>query len=347
MMPESGQWYSMAGPEMDVAVSSRVRLSRNLMGYLFPPMASKDQEELAREEIVSAFEKLPGGFKVISLDSISPLERRILMERNLISQEFSASPNKVVLLSEDEKLSAMINEEDHLRLVCIQSGLALEEVYRKVEKLDSRLEASLHFAASMEWGYLNTSLQNTGTGLRASVMLHLPALVMEGNVGWALKMAGQMGLAIKGHWGEGENSLGDMYQISNPISLGLTEREILETVQSTATTLMEYERKARTEMLKNRRLELEDAIFRAYGLLAQCRLISSKESIELLAKVRLGVSLGVLSKPTLEAVTALMILSQKSHIQKMLDTMDDESDNKLVDYTRAKLLRRALEEGNV
>jgi protein arginine kinase len=347
MMPESGQWFNLPGPEMDVAVSSRARLSRNLMGYLFPPLASKDQEEMASEEILKAFQKLSGGFKIINLDSISPLERRILMERNLISQEFSASPNKVVAISEDEKLSAMINEEDHLRLVCIRSGLALEDVYRQVEKVDSKLESSLHYAASMEWGYLNTSLQNTGTGLRASVMLHLPSLVMEGNVGWALKMAGQMGLQIKGHWGEGENSLGDMYQISNPVSLGLTEREIVETVQSTATTLMEYERKSRAEMLKNRRLELEDGIYRAYGLLAQCRLISSKEAIELLAKVRLGVSLGVLSKPSLEVVTTLMILSQKSHIQKMLDTMDDESDNRLVDYTRAKLLRRALEEGNV
>jgi protein arginine kinase len=346
-MPESGQWFNLPGPEMDVAVSSRARLSRNLMGYLFPPLASKDQEEMASEEILKAFQKLPGAFKILSLDSIPPLERRILMERNLISQEFSASPNKVVAISEDEKLSAMVNEEDHLRLVCIRSGLALEDVYRQVEKVDSKLESSLHYAASMEWGYLNTSLQNTGTGLRASVMLHLPALVMEGNVGWALKMAGQMGLQIKGHWGEGENSLGDMYQISNPVSLGLTEREIVETVQSTATTLMEYERKSRAEMLKNRRLELEDGIYRAYGLLAQCRLVSSKEAIELLAKVRLGVSLGVLAKPSLEVVTTLMILSQKSHIQKMLDTMDDESDNKLVDYTRAKLLRRALEEGNV
>jgi len=156
-----------------------------------------------------------------------------------------------------------------------------------------------------------------------------------------------MGLAIKGHWGEGDNSLGDMYQISNPVSLGLNEKEIVETVQSTAVSLMDYERKARAEMLKGRRVEMEDAIYRAYGLLSQCRLMSSKEAIELLAKVRLGVSAGVLSKPSLETVTALMILSQKSHIQKMLDATGDETDNKLVDYTRAKLLRRALEEGNV
>jgi len=346
-MLDAGQWYSLPGPEMDVSVSSRVRLARNLMGHLFPPLASKAEEEQVREEILRAFEKLSGGFKVISLDSLPPLERRILLERNLISQEFSASPNKVLVLSEDEKLSAMINEEDHLRLVCIQSGLALEDAYKKVEKVDSRLESCLHYAASMEWGYLAAKLQDAGTGLRASVMLHLPGLVMEGNIGWALKMTGQMGLQIKGYWGEGENSLGDMYQVSNPVSLGLSEREIIETVHSTATSLIDYERKARAEMLKSRRLELEDAVFRAYGELANCRLIASKEAIELLAKVRLGVSLGVLAKPGLETVTALMILSQKSHIQKMLDTIDDETDNKLVDYTRAKLVRRALEEGNV
>lgn len=346
-MLNAGQWYSMPGPEMDVAVSSRVRLARNLMGHLFPPMLSKDNEQQVREEFVRAFEKLPGSFKVIPLDSLPPLERRILLERNIISQEFSVSPNKVVVVSEDEKLSAMINEEDHLRLACIQSGLTLEDAYRKVEKLDTRLEVTVHYAASMEWGYLSTSLSSTGTGLRASVMVHLPALVMDGNVGWALKMASQLGLQIKGYWGEGENSLGDMYQISNPVSLGLTEREIIDTVQSAALNLMEYERKARAEMLKSRRIELEDAIFRAFGTLTYCRLVSSKEAIELLARVRFGVAIGVLQKPGLETVTALMILSQKSHIQKMLDTSDDETDNKLVDYTRAKLIRRALEEGNV
>ena len=346
-MSDTGRWFSLPGPDMDVAVASRVRLSRNLMGYLFPPLLPKAEEEQVRDELVKAFDKLAGDFKVVPLDSLPPLERRILMERNVISQAFSAAPNRYLVVSEDEKMSAMLNEEDHLRLVCIHSGLALEEAYRKVEKVDARLEGSLHYAASMEWGFLATSLSSAGTGLRASVMLHLPALVMEGNVGWALKMVGQMGLAIKGHWGEGDNSLGDMYQISNPVSLGLNEKEIVETVQSTAVSLMDYERKARAEMLKGRRVEMEDAIYRAYGLLSQCRLMSSKEAIELLAKVRLGVSAGVLSKPSLETVTALMILSQKSHIQKMLDATGDETDNKLVDYTRAKLLRRALEEGNV
>jgi protein arginine kinase len=346
-MSAAGQWFSLPGPEMDVAVASRVRLSRNLMGYLFPPLAAKTEEEQVRDELVKAFGALGPDFRVISLDSLPPLERHILLERNLISQAFSAAPNRFLVLSADEKLSAMINEEDHLRLVCIHSGLALEEAYRQADQVDGQLENSVHYAASMEWGFLTTSLSSAGTGLRASVMLHLPALVMEGNVGWALKMVGQMGLAIKGHWGEGDNSLGDMYQISNPVSLGLNEKEIVETVRSTAVSLMEYERKARTEMLKSRRVELEDAIYRAYGQLSQCRLIGSKEAIELLAKVRLGISLGVLSSPGLETVTALMILSQKSHIQKMLDTSGDETDNKLVDYTRAKLLRRALEEGNV
>ena len=346
-MQAAGLWFSLPGPDMDVAVASRVRLARNLMGYLFPPLAGSEEEEKVRVEILQAFEKAGPDFKVVPLDSLPPLERRILLERNLISQDFSAAPNRYLVLSGDEKIAAMVNEEDHLRLASIQSGLALEEVYRSVEKLDGRLEQSLHYAASMEWGFLNTSLASAGTGLRASVMLHLPALAMEGNVGWALKMAGQMGLQIKGYWGEGENSLGDMYQISNPVSLGLNEREIIETVQSTAASLMDYERKARAELLKGRRVEMEDTVYRAFGLLSQCRLVSAKEAIELLARVRLGVSLGVLAKPSLETATALLIVSQKSHIQKMLDTTGDETDNKLVDYTRAKLLRKALEEGDV
>lgn len=346
-MLAAAQWFSLPGPDMDVAIASRVRLSRNLMGFLFPPLLGKAEEEQVRTQILQAFEKAGADFQIIPLDSLPPLERRILLERNLISQEFSAAPNRYLVLSADGLLSAMVNEEDHLRMAGIRSGLALEEVYRAVEKLDGRLEQSLHYAASLEWGFLNTSLTSAGTGLRASVMLHLPALAMEGNVGWALKMAGQMGLQIKGYWGEGDNSLGDMYQISNPVSLGLNEREIIETVQSTSANLMDYERKARQEMLKSRRAEIEDTVYRAHGVLGQCRLISSKEAIELLARVRLGVSLGVLAGPPLETVSALLIVSQKSHVQKMLDTTGDETDNKLVDYTRAKLLRKALEEGNV
>ncbi len=336
-------WFNFPGAEDDVAVSSRVRLARNLLGIPFPPALSKEQEEQVQQQVVAAFAQLPDDFQAVYLDSLAPLERKILMERNTISQDFCASPNKLVLLERKGILSAMVNEEDHLRLACIKTGLCLEDVFRRADELDDCLEDNLHYAASMEWGYLCSSLENVGTGLRASVMLHLPALVLDGTIGWALKRISQIDLVVKGYWGDGDNSLGDMYQISNPLSLGYREKDILGWVGKAASELVKYERKAREEMLKSRRLELEDQVYRAYGILKNCRLISSKEAITLLATVRLGISVGMLEEPASEEVTALMILAQKAHIQKMLDQMDDETDNKLVDYTRAKLIRQALE----
>jgi protein arginine kinase len=342
-----GQWYSRSGVDADVAVSSRARLARNLLGYPFPLMLTREQEEHVQQEVVQAFARLPGSFETVYLDRISPLERKILLERNLISQEFSVSPNKLLLFTPDETLSTMVNEEDHLRLASIKSGLCLEEVVADAAELDTRLEEHVHYAASIEWGYLNSSIHNIGTGLRASVMLHLPALVMDGNIGWALKRTSQMGLQIKGYWGDGEDSLGDMYQVANQVSLGPSEKEIVTGLGGVVADLVGYERAAREEMVNARRMEVEDRIFRAFGVLSHCRMVSSKEAIGLLSMIRLGISLRLLDRPSLEVVTALMVLSQKAHIQKMLDAQDDETDNKLVDYTRARLIRRALEEGNV
>ena len=178
-------------------------------------------------------------------------------------------------------------------------------------------------------------------------MLHLPALVMDGNIGWALKRTSQMGLQIKGYWGDGDSSLGDMYQVANQVSLGASEKEIVAGLNSVVADLVGYERAAREDMVNGRRMDIEDRIFRAFGVLSHCRMVSSKEAIGLLSMIRLGISLRLLERPSLEVITALMVLSQKAHIQKMLDAQDDETDNKLVDYTRARLIRRALEEGNV
>jgi len=336
-------WFSAPGAEDDVVVSSRVRLARNLLGVPFPPAMSKEEEEQVQREVTEAFEKLKGPFEAIYLDRLPPLERKILMEQNIISQDFCVSPNKLVFLGGDGRISAMVNEDDHLRLTCMRTGLCLQEIFAAVDELDSRLEDNLHFAASIEWGYLASRLDNAGTGLRASVMLHMPALVTDGTIGWALKRINQMGLQIKGYWGDGDNSLGDMYQISNPLCIGHREKEILRSVGEAARELVEYERKAREEINKSRRIELEDRVHRAFGVLKACRLVSSKEAITLLSTVRLGISLGMISEPGIEVITSLMIRAQKAHIQKMLDQMDDDTDNKLVDYTRAKLIRHALE----
>lgn len=326
-----------------MAISSRVRLARNLMDHVFPPHLSREEEKLVRDEIVSAFRKLPDALQIIYLDKISPLEQKILLERNIISQSFLTAPEKAVVVSEDWGLSAMINEEEHLRLACMQSGLCLDEAFRRVDRLDNLLEDSLHYAAALDWGYLNTGLASTGTGLRASVMLHFQGLVMDGKIGWVLKVASELGLQVKGYWGEGDNSLGSVYQVSNQHTMGLSEQDILTRVGELVRKLAGYERASRDALVKKRKQELEDQVFRALGVLKFCRLISSREAIELLSAVRLGVSMGLLTEPSLETVTALLILSQKSHIQKNLELSGDDTDNKLVDYTRAQLLRRGLE----
>ena len=336
-------WFSSPGSDDDVAVSSRVRLARNLMDIPFPPTLSKEEEEQVQLQVIGAFSELSDAFDTIYLDRLAPLDRKILLEQNIISQDFCVSPNKLVLLNRDGRMSAMVNEEDHLRLACLDTGLCLKEVYEATDALDSRLEDRLHFAASIEWGYLASRLENAGTGLRASVMLHMSALVSDGTIGWVLKRINQMGLQIKGYWGEGDNSLGDMYQISNPLSIGLREKEILSSVEEAAREMVEYERKAREEMMASRRIELEDRVHRAFGVLGSCRLISSKEAITLLSAVRLGISLGIITQPRTEVITSLMIQAQKAHVQKSLDQTDDDADNKLVDYTRAKLIRHALE----
>ena len=324
-------------------ISSRVRLARNLMDHVFPPHLSGEEERIVRDKIVSAFQSLPDALQVIYLDEISPLEQKILLERNIISQSFLTAPEKAVVVSQDWGLSAMINEEDHLRLACMQSGLCLKDAYQRVDRIDSLLEDSLHYAAALDWGYLNAGLTNTGTGLRASVMLHFQGLVMDGKIGWVLKVASELGLQVKGYWGEGDDSLGNVYQVSNQQTIALSEQEILSRVSELVRKLADYERVSRDELLGKRKQELEDQVFRALGILKFCRLISSKEAIELLSSVRLGVSLGLITEPSLETVTALLILSQKSHIQKNLELEGDDTDNKLVDYTRAKLLRRGLE----
>jgi protein arginine kinase len=341
MRLESG-WFSTPGSDDDVAVSSRARLARNLQGLPFPPSLSKEEEERVQREVIDAFAGLSEPFDPVFLDRLPPLDRKILLEQNIISQDFSVSPNKLVLLGGSGRISVMVNEEDHIRLACLSTGLCLGQVYEQADDLDSLLEDRLHFAATIQWGYLASRLENAGTGLRASVMLHLPALAADGTIGWALKRINQMGLQIKGYWGEGDNSLGDMYQISNPLSIGQKEKEILATVSEAAAEMVGYERKAREETLASRRIELEDRVHRAYGVLRACRVISSKEAITLLSALRLGVALKIVEGPGIELISTLMIQVQKAHIQKRLDQTDDEADNKLVDYTRAKLIRHAL-----
>ena len=336
-------WFSERAPESDVILSSRTRLARNLLMHPFPSSLSADEEETVRDEILRGFRSLPNAdqFSIIYLDTLDPAGRRILLERNVYSQEYSLAPRKAVVISEDSAFSAVLNGEDHLRISCVGGGLSLKAAYRRADDVETALEDELHFAASMEWGYLTSSAEDIGTGLRASVMMHLPGLAMTNLLDKAVKTAAGVGLSVKGFFGEGSGSLGDLSQISNQVTLGMSEEDIVDVVGEFGSKMMEFERRARQDIVAKRKAEIEDRVFRALGILKYCRYISAREAIDLLARVRLGVSLGMVDGLHLEAITPLLFLCQKSHVQKVLHS-EGEADSRMVDHARARIVREVL-----
>jgi protein arginine kinase len=329
-----------------VVISSRLRLSRNLSSFPFPGRCPADQESECRDRILGAFRRLPdaGDFAILELDQISPLERRILFERNLVSQGYSVEKHRAMALSRDETVTALIGDEDHLRLVGMRPGACLEVLHARLDSLDEQLEASLQYAVSAEWGYMNTAITNLGTGMKASMMLHLPALAMSGLMKRAVKASAQLGLSIRGFYSESMESLGDMYIIANEITIGLAEKEIIGNLGRIAVQLAGYENRTREELLEKRRVDVEDRVFRAWGLLTWCRYLTHREALEALSALRMGVSLGLIASVDASTITALLFLSQKSHIQRVLQSHADAADGKLIDYTRAKIIRDALTE---
>jgi protein arginine kinase len=347
-------WMREAAPESpptespestgSVVISSRVRLARNLSAYSYPGRCPADQESECRDRILNAFRRLPNAedFTILDLDQLSSLERRILFERNLVSQGYSVDKHKAMALSSDETVAALIGDEDHLRLVGMKPGSCLESLLARLDDLDGQLEGSLQYAVSAEWGYLNTAITNLGTGLKASLMLHLPALAMSGLIKRAVKASAQLGLSIRGFFSESMESLGDMYIIANEITIGLAEKEIIGNLGRIAVQLAGYENRTREELMEKRRVDIEDRVYRAWGLLTWCRYLTHREAIEALSALRLGVSLGLVASVDASTITMLLFLSQKSHIQRVLQSHADAADGKLIDYTRAKIIRDAL-----
>ncbi len=338
-------WFTESGPEYDVVISSRVRLSRNLSGHRYPGTMDSMEENVVQDKILKAFSSIDmdGAFQTPVLETLSPLERRILMERNIITQEYSLQTRKAVVLHENQLISSLINEIDHLRLSAIHGGLDLRKAFKEVDSLDTKLEDSLEYAASIDWGYLNTEIENIGTGMRASVMLHLPALVSTSIIKKVFKTGVQIGLGIKGFFGDNKHSLGNIYQISNQMTLGYNEAEIINKIESFVLQIVDFERKAREELMEKKKTEMEDMVFRAYGTLKYCKLLASKEAIDLLSAIRMGISFGWIKIPY-EAVTALLFLTQKSHIQQIIRSQETGGDSRHIDYTRAKFVRETIEE---
>lgn len=336
------KWYEKAGRSADVACSTRVRLARNLKGFPFPGRASeKDKQEIierVRGAILNSNSVISKEFSFCQLGELSREAAVSLCERHLVSPEFIADRHgKAVLISADESVSIMINEEDHVRVQVLMEGESLKEALETADRIDTLLSENLDFAYDKDFGYLTQCPTNLGTGMRASLTMHLPALSEAGGMGRVGENLSKLGLTLRGSFGEGTRAVGEMYQISNQITLGLSEGEAIENLLAIAGQLMEQERELRRDMCAG--VNAQDRIGRAAGVLKHARLMSGEEAVRLLSLVRLGLSQGMLEGAELGVVNGLFVKTQPATL--MADSggaMEAEER----DAKRAKILREAL-----
>jgi protein arginine kinase len=338
-----GSWLSSPGPDSDVVISSRARLARNINGFRFSSHADGQQQEglvdYLREKVLGA--GISDDLWYFQMDRISPLDRELLTERHLISRQLAdETGRRGVVLKEDETIAVMINEEDHLRLQALAGGMRLRECYESVNHVDDCIEKQVSYAFSPELGYLTACPTNVGTGIRVSVMLHLPGLKIAGHMEKVFRAIRDMHLAVRGLYGEGSEPIGDIYQLSNQVTLGKSEEQIVEEVVTNAVQpVVEYERKARQKLMEQRPMAMDDKIFRAAGILRHARLISSEEAMYMLSHIRLGIHLQRIRDISLETVNRLFLLIQPAHLQKMHHQPLDAAAR---DEARAEFIRKNL-----
>lgn len=313
------QWMDGSGPESDIVLSSRIRLARNLRGLPFPHRMKDEESRTMLSTVERAVESLDPGWhlKFERLNDLSPIERRVLMEKHLVSPLLVQDPvvHEAVAIDEREDISIMVNEEDHLRIQVILPGLGLNEAWQTANRLDDMLENNLDFAFNETRGYLTAWPTNLGTGLRASVMLHLPALVMTRQAGQVFTTLAQVGIVVRGLYGEGSEALGNIFQISNQVSLGLTEEELCHNLTVVAEQLVGRERHARQHLKDNAELAVADRVGRAWGLLTNARIMTSDEALNLLSDVKLGVDMGLIEGPLPYAFSQLTLMTRPSYLQ--------------------------------
>ncbi len=339
------KWMDGTGPVANIVLSSRVRLARNLGTLPLPHLAGEEPAEKVLDLVRAAVEKLNGQavtepLHFVLLRDLSALERQVLVEKHLISPALAMEKKpSAVALSTDGAVSIMVNEEDHLRIQCLQSGLQPEEAWRVASRIDDGLETEIDFAFDPEFGYLTACPTNVGTGLRASVMLHLPALVMLGQAGRIFATIGQLGLAVRGLYGEGTEATGNIFQVSNQITLGHTEDEIIKKLIAVTRQIVEQEYAARSALFQDSRQKLEDRIFRSYGILTNARLLPPEEAMQLLSDVRLGVDLNLIPGAGVQSLNELLVLTRPAYLQVSTGTNLSASER---DSKRAQLVRRQL-----
>jgi len=335
-------WLVTPPSTKPIAISSRIRLARNMSDVPFPGRCTDEQRNEVISRVTKAAEKtfLLQKAEVLMLDSLSPIDRQFLVERHLVSPEFvQQEAPSAIIISEDETCSLMVNEEDHIRMQILRPGLNLEEAWEMINKFDSELEKSLPYAFSSKYGYLTACPTNVGTGLRASAMLHLPALVHEHKIGSVMSAVGKIGIAVRGLYGESSDSKGNMFQISNQITLGQDEENIVNQLHQIVLRIVEHENKLREALITNKPHQIKNDVGRAYGTLKYAEILTSEEATELLSSLLIGVDLQVFDEVDRTVVNELLIDIQPAHLQKMKGknlTADQR------DLYRAKIIRKRL-----
>jgi protein arginine kinase len=340
---QAGEWLRGSGPMSEIVISSRIRLARNLANQRFLSKCTRHQrqaiEHKTRDTVLSA--NLAPQVLYVDLDQAPDIDRQLLVERHLISKPHATAEGaRGVAVGENETLSIMVNEEDHLRIQVLRSGLQLEEAWEQISKIDDALEAKLDYAFHPRFGYMTACPTNVGTGIRVSVMLHLPALKLTGEIEKVFRAAKDMRLAVRGLYGEGTEATGDFYQISNQTTLGKTEEDIISDFKHLVIPkIIDYEHHARRTLLNDRTIALDDKCHRALGVLRSARLLASEEVLFLLSHLRMGVNLGRIKEVDVRKINELFLLTQPAHLQKLQGKKleGDQRRAARADYIRTRL----------
>ena len=337
-------WMKPAGAESDIVLSSRIRLARNICGIPFPNRA--DAKQLASvvasaRNLIPDLERSGHKYEAINLDSLTPIDRFVLVERHITSPNHVQNPDdRSILLRDDAAISILVNEEDHIRIQSMRPGLDLMKAYDTANSIDDVIESKLDFAYNEQLGYLTSCPTNIGTGLRASVMLHLPGLVMTKQIQRMVTAATQLGLAVRGMYGEGSEASGNIFQLSNQLTLGYSEQEIVDNLTSVARQVVEQERSARKTLMTEAELSLADRIWRAYGVLRFARSISGQEALSLLSEVRLGIDLGILDTVEPQVFNELLTATRPHYLIRQYGKPEFDSSQR--DQLRARVIREKL-----
>jgi protein arginine kinase len=342
MVKRPAVWLSGEGPTSQIVLSSRIRLARNISACPFPSRADTDSREKVLCFIKSAIDKSPilNSGLFVKCGQLDDLDRNFLLERHLISLEFAhCRDSSALFIGEGERVSIMINEEDHLRVQALQSGLDIRGACRTADKIDEELAKSLEFAFDPDFGYLTSCPTNVGTGMRASVLIHLPGLALTREIENVISQITKLGLAVRGFYGEGSDVLGSLFQVSNQTTLGRSEEDIMESLERVTQQIIEYEENARSRLFKDAKDEIEDKIWRAYGILKFARVLTSEEVLNLLSAIRLGIGTQTIKTVTLSQINEILALTQPGHLQKYFNRRMDPGER---DKVRAELVRSKL-----